>query len=101
MTKAQADEVLETLRSVEEAGLEEVDLTEVYCVAEFEAYRNDKKVTIWIEDHGPDCHPAPRFRIHARTDDDCVAVGNGGDTPKAAVSSTYLHWHKLGGPPIE
>lgn len=99
MTKEQIDEFLRELRANGRADLEEVDLTEVYCAAEFVAYRNGRRVRIRIEDHGPDCHPAPRYRCRAETGDGRVATGNGG--PKAEWTISEVHWETLDEPAVE
>ena len=66
MTREQIDKILQELRTSERAGLEEVDPTEVYCAAEFEAHRNGISVTVRIEDMGPIATPRPAIGATSR-----------------------------------
>ena len=73
---------------------ESIGLEEVRDVVTFKAYRGDDRVTVEIQDRGPDWHlPESRYVCVATTEDGRVATGNGGGTPTDAILTT--HWEKL------
>ena len=72
---------------------EQTGLSRVRHVTTFQARRDDKLVTVRIEDRGYDCHPLPRYDCHAETEGGRVAKCNGAETPEMAIAIT--HWQDL------